>query len=141
MYTTRRRPNFVFIDYSGIYYTSLQNSSVPLKRSGKFVQIRHSGAEYLLLSPVELSPYHANIAEKFFSGQNISGMFNKKQDYFECFDPGWEITGGGIWSINEKEKSLYLSGSSQAYGKYDGSGLKENIVGVKGFEDYSVGID
>lgn len=132
---------FVLIDYSEFYFTSLQKGPFPPKRAGKFVQIRHFETEYLLLSPIELSPYHANIAGRFFSQQNVKGRFNKKQDHFECLDPEWEVTGGGMWTINETEKSLFLSGSSQAYGRYDGSGLRENIRGVKGFEGYSVSVE
>ena len=131
---------FVLIDYSDIYYTSLHNSFVPLKRAGKFVQIRRFEDEYLLLSPVELTPYHANIAERFFSGRDVKGRLNKKKDHFECLDPEWDIIGGGMWSIDEKERSLHLSGRSQAYGRYDRSGLRENIISVRGLEGYSVKI-
>jgi hypothetical protein len=129
---------FVLIDYSELHYASLKSNKVPPKRTGKFIQIRHFETEYLLLSPIELSPYHANIAGRFFSREHIKGRFNKKQDHFEVLDPEWEVVGGGMWSINEKEKLLGLSGSSQAYGKYDRRGLREKILGVNGFEGYCV---
>jgi hypothetical protein len=133
--------SFVIIDYSELHFSSLKNAKLPFNRSGKFVQIRHFEAEYLLLSPIELSPYHANIAGRFFSKENIKGRFNKKKDYFELLDPEWEIVGGGMWTINEEEKSLVFFGSSQAYGKYDCGRLKENIFGLQGFKDYSVRTD
>ena len=133
--------SFVLIDYSDTHFESLQKKSVPHKRTGKFVQIRHYDTEYLLLSPIELSTYHANIAERFFSQKDIKGRFNRKRDQFEALDPEWKVVGGGTWSINERDKTLELSGSSQAYGKYDRRGLREKIFRVKHLECYQVKVE
>jgi hypothetical protein len=80
---------------------------LPERRHGKFIQIRSDETEYLLLSPGDLSAYHANIVELFFSEKQIEGMYNGKQDYYEINAPGWKIIGGGMWAINETEKILY----------------------------------
>jgi hypothetical protein len=59
--------SFKFVDYSATYFTTIAKKPIPSNRSGKFVQIinRSTSDEYLVLSPKELSVYHANIVEWF----------------------------------------------------------------------------
>jgi len=130
--------SFNLIDYSKVYFKSVLKTPVPARRDGKFIQVRNNNHEYLLLSPVELTAYHANIAERFFSGRGIGGRFNKKMDYYEVGDPEWEIIGGGMWSVDEGKKTLRLSGRSQAYGTYDSRGLAARISASGQFPGYSV---
>jgi hypothetical protein len=132
---------FIFLDYSEIYYRAIGKSSIPDKRLGKFVQVRNNSTEYLVLSPKGLSVYHANIVERFFSQRNIEGKYNSKGDYFEISEGEWEVTGGGIWAINETDRLLRLSGSSQAYGQYDRRGLRERIETVEEVSGYRIVID
>ncbi len=132
---------FVITDYSHLYYVTLSRTSLPVRRHGKFIQIRDDKAEYFLLSPRELSAYHANIVERFFSERRIEGLYNGKRDYYEISAPGWKIVGGGMWAINEDEKVLYLSGSSQAYGRFDQDCLSEKILSIREMAGYTVRID
>lgn len=132
---------FIFLDYSEIYYRAIGKTSIPDKRLGKFVQIRNDGTEYLVLSPKGLSVYHANIVERFLTRRKISGKYNGKGDHYEIKGEGWEVLGGGMWAINETDRLLHLSGSSQAYGQYDRSGLREKIETVEKLSGYRVLID
>jgi hypothetical protein len=132
---------FVLTDYSPIYYRTLSREDLPAARSGKFVQIRNRETEYLLLSPRDFSAYHANIAERFFSGQDIEGTYNGKRDHFAIHASGWEIIGGGMWAINDRDKILHLSGSSHAYGRFDGCGLREKILSQSEMAEYTIRID
>lgn len=132
---------FILLDYSKHYYSAMGKTSVPDKRLGKFVQIRNKGTEYLILSPKGLSAYHANIVERFFTQRKIVGKYNGKGDYYEIFEDGWEVLGGGIWAINEADGLLHLSGSSQAYGQYEGRGLREKIKAVDEMSGYRIVID
>ncbi|MEW6110452.1 MAG: hypothetical protein AB1632_15005 [Nitrospirota bacterium] len=95
---------FFIIDYSEIHYKSKGKDTPPARRRGKFIQIRKDKTEYLVLSPGDFTAYHANIAEKFFSQNEIEGTYNNKRDHYEIRNPDWDIVGGGMWSINEKEK-------------------------------------
>lgn len=132
--------NFTLIDYSEMFFKKSAAKRIPAKRSGKFVQLRNKNTEYLVLSPKELFGYHANIVERFFTEKGIRGTFNKKRDYYAVTDSGWDIVGGGAWTVDDKDKQFKLSGSSAAYGRYDRRGLRERILGVKKFLEYDVEI-
>jgi hypothetical protein len=132
---------FIFLDCSEIYYRAIGKKSVPDKRLGKFVQIRNNDTEYLVLSPKGQSVYHANIVERFFTKRKIGGDYNRKGDYYEISEDGWEVTGGGIWAINESDRLLHLSGSSQAYGRYDRRGLRERIEALQQMAGFRIVID
>lgn len=58
---------------------------------------------------------------------NIAGTYNAKKDFFEIQDPDWEFIGGGVWAIDEENKTLTLGGESKMYGKYNGSELKKKV--------------
>ncbi|MBI5640935.1 MAG: hypothetical protein HZA17_10965 [Nitrospirae bacterium] len=133
--------DFFLLDYSAIYYSALAGTPVPEKRSGKFVQIRNSSAEYLVLSPREFSPYHANVTERFCTQNEIAGTYNNRKDHFGIFEPDWEIIGGGAWEMDEAAKMLRLSGFSQAYGKFDSTGLKERLLSVRHLAGYQLRIE
>lgn len=123
--------NFHFIDYSEVYFKTIAKKPIPSQRGGKFVQIVNhaTGDEYLVLSPKELSIYHANIVERFcLLNGNIQGSYNAKKDFFEIQYPDWEVIGGGVWAINEKKKTLTLGGESKMYGRFDRSDMRRKIA-------------
>lgn len=132
---------FIFLDYSETHYREVGKESIPDKRIGKFVQIRNNDTEYLVLSPKGLSVYHANIVERFFAERSISGDYNGKGDHYQITEDGWKVIGGGIWAINETDRLLHLSGSSQAYGQYDRRGLGEKIKEIEDMSGYRIVID
>lgn len=132
---------FTFIDYSALYFSAVAKQPMPLKRGGKFIQIiNHSTSdEYLVLSPRELSVYHANIIERFCALQGaIQGSYNAKKDYFEIHDPDWKVIGGGMWAIDDEARTLTLGGESQMYGAFDEVGLKQKIQMDAGLSGYTV---
>lgn len=128
----------VFIDYSPLYYKTIAKKTMPSKRTGKFVQIRDGEKEYLVLSPKDLSTYHANVVERFCTEQGIAGSYNTKRDHYTVSSPNWEVVGGGVWTVDVKEKSLHLTGSSLAYGRYDRRGLQDRLASVRELAAYSV---
>ncbi|KJR44101.1 Janus/Ocnus [Candidatus Magnetoovum chiemensis] len=106
------------------------------------MQIRSTEAEYLILSPKEQSPYHADIAERFCKLNNIAGLYNKRDKIFELYDSNWTIIGGGLWEIDTiAKKYLRLYGSSSAYGKFDANGLKDKTFSISDLSDYNIEID
>jgi hypothetical protein len=133
--------HFNFVDYSKSFFRSRAKKNIPLKRTGKFVQLRNYDSEYLVLAPKEMAAYHANIVERFFTEQRIKGAYNKKRDLYTTKDTEWDIVGGGVWAINEGEKSLAFSGRSIAYGSYDRRGLKDRLSAVKVLSGYQITID
>lgn len=129
--------SFVLVDYSAAVY----GNEPPAQRGGKFIQVRNLDTEYMILSLKQLTPYHANIAERFFSEKRVAGGMNDKRTLFTLNDGEWEIVGGGSWEIDAAARSIRVFGASQAYGQFRGSGLAERIRSVQGFAAYSVIIE
>ncbi|GAB4489895.1 MAG: hypothetical protein OHK006_22080 [Thermodesulfovibrionales bacterium] len=126
--------DFLFVDYSGCISAAGASADCPPESYGKFIQVRNSRSEYLVCALTTAMPYHANIAERFFSTQGVPGRFNAKRDFFEVADSGWTVVGGGVWRLTAQEQTLTLSGSSQAYGRFEARGLQENIRRAPGME-------
>ena len=119
------------IDYSQVYYSVLNKQPVPARRKGKFVYLINiaSVEEFLILSPIELSKYHATIVERFCQLNAIEGRYTTaKRDYFEIHDSDWTIMGGGYWEIDDTVKTIVLNGCSQAYGSCDLKDLRAKIL-------------
>jgi hypothetical protein len=133
--------NVIFIDYSGIYYSSVAKTAMPDKLAGKFVQIRNNNKEYLIFSPKEFTPYHANLVERFCLEKGLSGSYNIEGKRFDIHDPAWIIVGGGKFEIDKTEKYIRLYDNSMAYGRFDSRGLKEKILLIDKMSDYKVQID
>lgn len=132
--------SFEIDDYSRLYYELITAIPVPSKRSGKFVIIENcdTGREYLALSATELSVYHANIVERFCVQRQINGSYNDKKDDFKIHDDAWSVNGGGMWSLDDDEKSFRLFGSSKAYGEFHDKNLKGKIASTGVMAGYTV---
>ena len=132
--------NFELIDYSDMYFNRIRKVDIPQKRSGKFIHIFDEAEEreYVILSPRELSIYHANIVDRFCMLQKIKGSYNSKKDHFTIHEGDWVVAGGGMWVIDEDKKTLELSGTSKAYGAFRAEGLRGRIMKSSVFPGYSV---
>lgn len=132
--------NFKMIDYSDIYYKSIVKKPMPLNRGGKFVQLRDEdkSIEYVVLSPGELSSFHANIIERFCLTNDIPGSYTTaRKDRFEIHDGDWIIVGGGKWTIDMEKKRLVLFDQSGVYGKFDSKNLRAKMT-ISKFYGYKI---
>jgi hypothetical protein len=130
----------VIIDYSGFLRPAAAGEKAPDRTTGKFVQIRHSGIEYLIFSPKELIRYHADLVKRFCEERNISGQYVKERKRYDIHDPEWVVAGGGKFETDRGRKSVVLYDNSMAYGRFDTKGLKERIHRTKELADYTVTI-
>ena len=131
----------IFIDYTPFYYASIAGSAVPPVTTGKFVQIRNVDTLYLVLSPKELTKYHANIVERFCMDKGIEGSYDAKREKFTILDIAWVIVGGGKFERDGNNKAIKLYDNSMAYGKFDATGLKEARAALPEFAGYSILIE
>jgi len=118
------------VDFSHDYYTILLKQPVPACRSGKFVHVINvdTKEDFFIIAPIDLSPYHATIVERFCDKNHIKGRYvSAKRDDFKILDPDWQVQGGGFWEINGGEQSIRLYGFSQAYGGCDLEDLRAKI--------------
>lgn len=132
--------NFEFIDYSDVYYRIIAKKPMPPRRGGKFVQVVNEDLERscLILSPAELSSFHANIIERFCMLNKIGGAYNQRKDYFEIGDPDWVVTGGGKWIIDDEERTARFFDKSGGYGSYDKRNAREALCTAKAIAGYLV---
>ena len=129
------------VDYTTFYYTSVAGTGVPDVISGKFVQIRNGKRLYLVLSPRELTKYHANIVERFCMDKGIEGNYDEKGTTFAIADDAWEMRGGGKFERDSNKRTLKLYDNSMAYGKFDTTGLKEILDALPEFSGYTITIE
>jgi hypothetical protein len=131
---------FHFIDYSSTYFQSIRKLSTPLQRGGKFVQITNfiDQREYLVLSPLEFTTFHANIVARFCISNKIDGKYNGKKDFFYVNDPEWIVDGGGMFEIDDAIKTIKLYGESAAYGPFDAVGLEDKIKASGHLPGYNI---
>ena len=128
----------IFIDYIPFYYTSVAGTPIPPVVTGKFVQIRNGNMLYLILSPKELTKYHANIVERFCMDKGIEGSYDSRREKFTIRDQAWQIVGGGKFERDSNKKAIKLNDNSMAYGKFDPAGLQEELGALPEFSGYSI---
>ena len=131
----------ISIDYSEADYRDLAKTDLPEQYAGKFVQIRKGATEYLIFSSKAFARFHADIVERFCMDRGIPGTYNNQNKNFEIHDPVWVVRGGGKFERDRKKKLLHLYDDSMAYGKFEKNGLKEKILSLAGFSNYTVRID
>lgn len=130
-----------FIDYTSFYYTSIAQTTVPAVTVGKFVQLRNGNELYLVLSPKELTKYHANIVERFCMDKGIEGSYDARREKFFIRDQSWKVMGGGKFERDANKKAIKLSDNSMAYGKFTREGLQEALAALPEFAGYTIVIE
>jgi hypothetical protein len=128
---------FRVIDYSSTFY----GTTLPPVRSGKFLQIVDAGEEIetVLLSPYDLSKYHAQILERYCFLNGIAGRFLKNPDLYQVTGAAIEVVGGGHWKLDGG--LLRLMGESTMYGKYRPDGLAEKIRAIPEYRALDVAVE
>jgi hypothetical protein len=135
-----KREKVVIIDYSGSLRPPAAGKTAPDRTAGKFVQIRNNDTEYLIFSPRELTPYHADLVQRFCEERKIPGRYVKERKRYDIHDPEWVVAGGGKFETDRGKKSILLYDNSMAYGRFDTKGLREKISRTRELADYTVKI-
>ncbi|MBI3872936.1 MAG: hypothetical protein HY304_07675 [candidate division Zixibacteria bacterium] len=116
--------------------------SAPSEHQGKFVHIVGPQEEFLVLSPIELTEYHAHIVQRFSRRRaDLSSVSTPAGDVVLFGTPGWSIKGGGRYRLDRGHRTLSLWGSSKAYGQFDGEHLRDTLKITSGWEDFAVDLD
>ncbi len=126
---------FRIVDYSPILFKKI----VPATRHGKFLQLVEDGeVEMLILSPYQLSKYHAQILERYCVLNDIEGRFVKMPDFFQATGSDIEVIGGGHWKIDDSVRRLVLNGESTMYGAFNKEGLSGKVRALPEYSSYTV---
>lgn len=130
--------DFRIVDYSAAYYAD----GLPGSRQGKFLQLILGGeTELLVLSPYELSKFHAQILERYCMLNEIEGRFVRNPELFAATGDDIEVVGGGHWMVDEPNARILFFGESKVYGRFDAEGLSRKVRGLPEYAKYQVVIE
>jgi hypothetical protein len=107
-------------DYTPDYYQNRLGAPLPSTYAGKFVHIVGPADEYLVLSPTELTEFHAQIVQRFSRRRPDTSSVFLPSGEVRFGTPGWSVRGGGHFQLNRAGNCLALWGASKAYGAFDG---------------------
>ncbi|MEW5701622.1 MAG: hypothetical protein AB1792_05275 [Candidatus Zixiibacteriota bacterium] len=126
-------------DYSDHSVPAGVEHKAPTVYGGKFVHITGPHEEFLVLSPVELTEYHAHIVQRFSRRRrDISSISSPSGNDVRFGTPGWRIKGGGWFRLDHAAGVMHLWGASKAYGKFDGAYLRKTLATTDGWEHVTV---
>jgi len=127
--------SFRTVDFSSVQYPD----GIPAVRQGKFLHLVVGGEdELLVLSPYELSTFHAQILERYCVLNGVEGRFIRKPELYEVVGADIEIIGGGHWKLDEAQLLLTLFGESTIYGKFGVEGLQRKVQDLLEYENYKI---
>lgn len=89
------------------------------EEEGKFVVLTKGKGVHLVLSPVSLTPYHANIVYEYLQVGGLGEVEAVSSGGCRIITKGWAVHGGGYYTVQHWLHNLILHGKSTAFGKYD----------------------
>ena len=130
--------DFRIVDFSSVQYPG----GMPAVRQGKFLHLVEGGEkELLVLSPYELSMFHAQILERYCVLNGVEGRFIRKPELYEVIGADIEVIGGGHWRLDEAQCLLRLFGESTVYGRFGAQGLWDKMRAMQEYEKYKIVIE
>lgn len=94
-------------------------ASGPAEEVGKFVVLSKGKGVHLILSPVSLTPYHANIVYQYLQVEGRGEVEAVSSSGCRIISKGWTVHGGGYFTLQHWLHNVILHGKSTAFGKYD----------------------
>ncbi|MDB5051266.1 MAG: hypothetical protein JWO30_4337 [Fibrobacteres bacterium] len=98
-----------------------RSSSQVTEEEGKFVVLTKGKGIHLVLSPVTLTPYHANIVYQYLQVEGRGDVEAVSSSGCHILSKEWKVHGGGYYTVQHWLHNLILHGKSTAFGKYDKS--------------------
>ncbi|MBU0985096.1 MAG: hypothetical protein KKA42_14575 [candidate division Zixibacteria bacterium] len=98
----------------------------------KFVCLRKADELHMILGPVSLFPYHANLLERFSDEQGIATSWVQLPDVLEVLDRDIKTRGGGLLEYDCRREAVKIHGFSRAYGPF----APEEVDGVVASDDF-----
>ena len=127
--------------FATVYRDSARADSQATEEEGKFVILTKLKAVHLVLSPVSLTPYHANIVYQYLQVEGRGDVEAVSSSGCRILSKGWKVHGGGYFTLQHWLHNLILHGKSTAFGKYDLKTLgplMEKIPEALGLEGYTL---
>ena len=112
-------------------------------RSGvwKFVLVRTEHRLHLVVGPVSLFRYHANLVDGFCRRHDIPASKARGSHRVEIYDRSVRVLGGGHVSVDSEARRIRFFGQSTAYGPYDTDAVSSILKRGSLFAGYSLLIE
>lgn len=111
------------------------------EETGKFVILKKGEGVHLVLSPVNLTPYHANIVYQYLQAEGRGAVEKAGEGGCHILSRDWSVQGGGYYHAQKWLHHLRLYGKSTAFGKYQAALLAphlDRIPEALGLEGYTL---
>jgi hypothetical protein len=92
---------------------------------GKFVVLDHEGELHVILGPVNVFPYHANLIYEYLENQGRAEAVMTDGSHCRVVTHGWEVLGGGQYRLDDLTHTLHFDEKSTAYGKFPANRLDQ----------------
>lgn len=114
------------------------------EEQGKFVLLGKGRSLHLILSPISLTPYHANIVYQYLQVEGRGQVENAGEAGCRILSKGWIVNGGGYYQVQNWLHHISLHGKSTAFGKYRANLLAPHldaIPGALGLEGFTLELE
>jgi hypothetical protein len=108
---------------------------------GKFVLMTKGKSLHLVLSPVSLTPYHANIVYQYLQVEGRGQVETPSSSGCRILSKGWTVHGGGYYHVQSLIHVISFHGKSSAFGRYQEHLLapfSDEIPDLLGLEGYAL---
>jgi hypothetical protein len=116
--------------YAFFYRDPARPVSQTGEEDGKFVLLTKGKGVHLVLSPVSLTPYHANIVYQYLQVEGRGEVEAVSSSGCRILSKGWKVHGGGYFTLQHWLRHLDFHGKSTAFGKYDQKLLGPHADGI-----------
>lgn len=113
----------------------------PDEESGKFVILCRRGETHLVLSPIALTPYHADIVHRYLQAEGRGRVEAASSSGCRILSPEWSVHGGGHYVLQHWLHHVKLHGKSSAFGPFDAGRLRpfaDTLPAQLGLEGYTL---
>jgi hypothetical protein len=100
------------------------------EETGKFVILKKGEDLHLVLSPLSLTPYHANIVYRYLQAEGRGEVMDAGEGGCRILSRDWSVQGGGHYHAQRWLHHLRLHGKSTAFGKYRSALLAPHLEGI-----------
>lgn len=97
---------------------------------GKFVLLTKGKVLHLVLSPVSLTPFHANIVYQYLQVEGRGEVEAVSSSGCRILTKGWKVHGGGYYAVQHWLHAIVFSGKSTAFGKFDQNMLEPFLTEI-----------
>lgn len=109
--------------------------------TGKFVQFRWRGVEYLIFAPRSQHRFHNQILAQFLEEEGLPHRW-AGTDTLKIGVDGLTVIGGGRFRLQPLHHLVELWDSSTAYGRFDETGIEAKIrTASPAMKGFSVRVD